>query len=205
MELVEKGSEIFDGRQPPESFIEDLNEFLTFDDKLKKEIIKKAILWLPEEQIDEEWKNWVKGKTEEEKNSIKGALRIVVFLIRKSLMKRFSHEELKNELHTLGFKHEMLQLFAREFDKNKEKLIGYLSKQEMPIVGQLVNLYWRIDAKKVDMINRKMDSKCAMVKLVVAESDEKRKEVTFEISKAQIDSLLRTFTIIRDEIIKMEE
>lgn len=64
---------IFFGRIPDSEFLEDLNHFLSLNEKEGFELIDKVIDWYPRQNIDKEWEEWSKkfNEDEEEKRSNK--------------------------------------------------------------------------------------------------------------------------------------
>lgn len=194
--------EIFDGKMAPDDFIGDLEIFLNLEDDLKKEVIRNTFAWYPEKDIDEEWNKWMDKRTDKEKNQLKSAVRLVLFAMRTGLIKRFTDEHFEEELRKIGFDSNLIKFFLSELGRKKGDLVQKIEKIEVPIIAKLTDLNWRIDVKKSSTYSRKIDEPCIILKMSFSGAE--TREIVFELSFEELNSLMRTFSLILKEIAESE-
>lgn len=194
---------IFDGSKTPDDFIDDLKVFLSLNNNTKRNIIRKTFTWYPKESIDEEWNKWKKGKTKEKINQLTKSLRLILFIMRTGLIKRFSNEQFINELKTIGFDSDIIRYFVSDLDKNRENLVKRVEKMEKPLLIKLEDFEWRIDLKKSSIYSKKINELCIILKMSF--SEKKNDDVVLELTSEELNSFVETLSLIQKEVIKFEE
>jgi hypothetical protein len=195
--------ELFDGTRAPDEFIEDLEAFGGLSKEVQEEVIRNSIRWYPLRDVDAEWNKWVEGRTEDEKKRLARAVRLILFLTKMTLLKRFSNELLTDELSKIDFKPDLMNLFISEVERNKEDLTHKIERIESPVIPQLMEFNWRIDFKKASAYSVKIDEPSIIIRLSLSHSQ--TKEVFFEITPNEFSSLVRSFSIIQSELQRLKK
>lgn len=197
--------EIFNGKIAPNEFMEDVEIFLSLDTDLKKEVIRNTLSWYPKKDIDEDWNKWMAGKSDEEKERMRKAVKSVLFTMKMGIVKQFTDEHFAEELKKIGFDFNLIEFFLSELNKKKETIVQKIEKTEVLVIDKLTDLNWRIDVKKSSQYTRKIDELCVILKMSLSGGE--TKEIVFELSYEELSSLMRTFSLIQKEIerFKMEE
>ena len=196
----EETYEIFNGRKLTDDFFNDIKHFLSFDLKFKKEIISKTIKWYPRPEISEDWEKWNERIDDSIKRKVYGSLSAILFLLKQYFLKRFSKNDFFNELIKLGFEDELINYFYNKIKRNKTKLLEKVQCIEVPVLGKLLDLKWRIDIKKHGKYHHEYDDICAIMKFDVMLSNKKEEEFIIELTLDEINSLRRTFNFIAKDI-----
>lgn len=194
--------DIFNGKIAPSGFMEDLEVFLNLEDNLKKEIIQNTFSWYPKGNIDEEWSKWMGKRSEEEKKRLAKAVRLVLFTMKTGLMEQFADDLFTKELEIMGFNSNLIEFFLKELNKNRENLVQEVGKIDAPVIAGLHDIKWRVDIKKSSTYSRRINEPCVILRMSL--SGTKSDEIVFELSYEEINSLMRTFSLIQKEIAKFE-
>lgn len=202
MEIKHLGLKILDGTKPSDEFIDDLETFSSLSVDLKKEVIRNTFCWYSNGDIDKQWNEWKKGKTEEEEKRLIGAMRLILFIMKTGLIKRFTNDDFADQLNTIAFDSDITTFFLNELDKNKENLVKEIEEIEKRLLARLDNLEWRIDIKKSSTYSKQIDELSIMLKmsLVGGETD----KVTLEFTSEELNSLIDTLSLIRRDVEKLE-
>lgn len=194
--------EIFDGEAASDEFMDDLEIFLKLENDLKREIIRKTFSWYPKRDVEKEWNKWMKAKPKKEKNQLTKSIKLILFIMQQGLLKRFTDEYFTQELKTIGFDSGLISLFLSEFNTKKEGLLQEIRKTETPLIARLHGLEWRIDIKKSSKYAREIDEPCIILKISL--SKEKTDKIVFEISSGELGSLIRTLSLIQNDVTRLE-
>ncbi len=194
--------EIFDGEAAPDAFMDDLEMFLKLENSVKGEIIRRTFSLYPRRGVDKEWNKWMKAKTKKEKDQLTESIKVVLFIMQQGLLKRFTDEYFTQELKTMSFDPGLISLFLSEFNRNKETLLQEIEKSESPIIERLYDLDWRIDIKKSSRYARIINEPCIILKIFL--SKEKSDKIVFELSSGELKSLIRTLSLVQNEVTRLE-
>ena len=194
--------EILDGKTVSDEFLNDLEVFFSFKTDIQKDIISKTFSWYPERNIEEEWEKWLDKRPDKEKERLKSAIKIILFIMREGIVKRFSDNQFSQELKKIQFKPNLIKFFLKELNENKEKLVNEIEKIDVSVIPKLSDLSWRIDVKKTSKYSKKIDESCVIFRMSL--SGAKTEEVVFELSNDELNSLMRSFSIIKKEIELLE-
>jgi len=194
--------EIFDGKEATNAFLGDVSVFLSMKEDLKREVIQNAFLWYPKLDIDKEWNKWIEERTDEKKERLGSAIGLVLFIMKMGLSKCFTDEQFAEELKKIGFEPQLVKFFLSELGKNKEKLVQEVEANAPSVVATLIDVNWRIDIKKSSKYSRKIDEACIILRMLL--SGPETDKIVFELSSGELESLVRTFSLIQKEIAEIE-
>lgn len=190
--------EIFGGRSAPEDFVADLNNFHTLNKDLQRQVITKTLAWYARPDVEKEWESWIESAGKENEEEIKKAVRVIMFMATKGLQRRLSEEQFEDELAKIGLDSDLSRHFLTELSANREQLARKLEKSGADIVPRLSDIYWRVDIKKSSALPRGADEVLTIIKLELSGGEES--DITFELSRHEVSSLINTLTMIQREM-----
>ncbi|MEW6063244.1 MAG: hypothetical protein AB1571_02645 [Nanoarchaeota archaeon] len=187
------------GREPSADILDDLATLKSFNSEQISQFITKTIEWYPKESIQEEWNEFIKGKTEEEKNNIAKALRLLLFLMKEKVKQNLSDEEFRNDLKKMEFPEEHIDNLIGKINLDKNNIKKKLEK--ISLLPGIIEINWRIDKKICDNVIDNFDENIILLQFIFVENRE-LKQKTFELTPEGVNRFKEIINAIQNNILR---
>lgn len=189
---------LFFGRTPDKSFLEDLEILKKIQEKEVLELIDRTVEWYTddEEKFDKKWEEWVKEFSKEEIEERKKTIRILLFIFKEFVSENINKDELKEDFENLKLSQKYIDHFIEKLKPVKNEFRKNSLRSEKPYENTLISIDWEIGNKKY---RDGTEKRVASIEFVYFNKGEKQ-IAQFDLNSKTLKHLIYRLQKIQEEL-----